>query len=348
MSALYDLDEEVLSSWLSLQFPEQPSFRVKQLLEALYRQAKTPSEISNVPPAVLEALSRDFPFALEQISTSSGHDHQGATQKWLLKARDSFQIETVVMEYPDRVTVCASTQAGCAMGCTFCATGQAGFDRHLQPAEIVEQVVRASRFSQSQLHKRLSNVVFMGMGEPLANLGATMSSIETINSRLGIGARSMTISTVGLVPGINQLAKQPLQVGLAVSLHAANDSLRNKLVPINRRYPIAELREACQNYVDVSGRRLSFEWALIDSVNDRYSDAAELATMANPLGAHVNLIPLNPTSGFLTRGSSRNRVMAFKERLERLGVNVTLRDTRGSSFDAACGQLRSRVASEAT
>ena len=245
------------------------------------------------------------------------------------------------MRYPDRATVCVSTQAGCAMGCTFCATGQAGFARHLTTGEIVEQVVRARR---SALPRRLSNVVFMGMGEPLANYGPVWAAVERLHHDLGLSARHLTVSTVGLVPGIRRLTAEDLPVNLAVSLHAANDTLRDELVPINRRWPLAELLAACQDYVAAKGRRLSFEWALIEGVNDRPSDAAELAAVAIPLAAHVNLIPLNPTPGYLVRGPSAATVRAFRDRLKGAGVNATVRRNRGTDIDAACGQLAARAA----
>ena len=243
------------------------------------------------------------------------------------------------MRYPDRATVCVSTQAGCAMACSFCATGQAGFTRHLTTGEIVEQVVRARR---SALPRRLSNVVFMGMGEPLANYGPVWAAVERLHHDLGLSARHLTLSTVGLVPGIRRLTAEALPVNLAVSLHAANDTLRDELVPINRRYPLADLLAACRDYVAAKGRRLSFEWALIDGVNDRPSDAAELAEVAIPLAAHVNLIPLNPTPGYLVRGPSPAAVRAFRDRLKALGVNATVRRNRGTDIDAACGQLAAR------
>jgi 23S rRNA (adenine2503-C2)-methyltransferase len=226
------------------------------------------------------------------------------------------------------------------MGCGFCATGQAGFSRHLTVGEIVEQVAAAARESRS-MQRRLGNVVFMGMGEPLANEGAVWDSVERMHADLGLSARKLTISTVGLVPGIRRLTERPLPVNLAVSLHAANDHLRDELVPINKRYPIDELMEACAQYLAAKGRRLSFEWAMIEGVNDRSSDAAELAALCRRfrLRAHVNLIPLNPTPGYPTIGSPSKRVHDFRDILESLGVNATVRRNRGTDIDAACGQL---------
>jgi 23S rRNA (adenine2503-C2)-methyltransferase len=222
------------------------------------------------------------------------------------------------------------------MACQFCATGQAGFQRHLSQGEIVEQVAWAMRAATP---RRLSNVVFMGMGEPLANYDRVWGAVVRLQGDMGLSARRLTLSTVGIVPGIRRLAAEPLPVNLAVSLHAANDALRNDLVPINRRYPLAELADACAAYVEARGRRLSIEWALIDRVNDRGSGAAELAAFARPLGAHVNLIPLNPTPGYAVVGSPRARVRGFRDELTALGVNATVRVTRGVEIDAACGQL---------
>jgi 23S rRNA (adenine2503-C2)-methyltransferase len=229
------------------------------------------------------------------------------------------------------------------MACGFCATGQAGFTRHLQPGEIIEQVVAAAREARP---RRVSNVVFMGMGEPLANYDRVWGAIVRLHDDLGVSARHLTLSTVGIVPGIRRLATEALPVNLAVSLHAANDELRDRLVPINRRWPLAELTRACHDYVGAKGRRLSFEWALIDGVNDRRGDAGELAGLARPLGAHVNLIPLNPTPGYPTRGTPAPGVATFRNLLIDLGVNATVRRNRGTEIDAACGQLAARESSE--
>jgi 23S rRNA (adenine2503-C2)-methyltransferase len=235
------------------------------------------------------------------------------------------------MAYPDRVTVCVSTQAGCAMGCPFCATGQGGFVRHLRSGEIVEQVAWAMR------ERPVTHVVFMGMGEPLANYDQTLAAIRRLHEDVGISARRLTVSTVGIIPGIRRLAHERLAVNLALSLHAANDALRNELVPINRRYPLGALAEACADYVATTRRRLSLEWAVIGGVNDRTSDADELAAFARPLGAHVNLIPLNETAGY--RAPGRPRAAAFRAMLRARQVNATVRVTRGTEIAAACGQL---------
>ena len=332
---LYDLDRD---AWAELLVGE-PRFRIEQIWNGLYHQDKELSELSSLPKRLRERLVSELPTALTPVTESVSDN--GDTVKFLWQLDGGARVETVLMHYPDRSTVCVSSQAGCAMGCGFCATGQAGFERHLSVGEIVEQVVRARRVASAAAPpRRVSNIVFMGMGEPLANFDNTWAAVRRIHDDMEIGARHITVSTVGLVPGINRLAHEDLPVNLAVSLHAADDMLRDELVPINRKYPLADLMAACSAYFDATHRRVSFEWAMIDGVNDRMSDALGLADLARPLRAHVNLIPLNPTPGYAVRGSSGNRVRAFREELERLGVNVTVRDTRGSEIDAACGQLR--------
>jgi 23S rRNA (adenine2503-C2)-methyltransferase len=293
--------------------------------------------MTNLPLAVRERLEAVLPAALRLVveSVSDG----GETVKWLWSLPDGARVETVLMRYPERATVCVSSQAGCAMGCAFCATGQAGFGRHLSTGEIVEQVVAARRAAAPD---RVCNVVFMGMGEPLANYERVWAAVCRLHDDLGFSARHLTLSTVGVVPGIRRLAREPLPVNLAVSLHAANDELRNRLVPINRRYPLPALMEACRQYRAAKSRRLSFEWALISGVNDRPADAVELADLARPLGAHVNLIPLNPTPGYAAGGTPPEGVRAFRDRLGALGVNATVRRNRGTAIDAACGQLAGR------
>jgi 23S rRNA (adenine2503-C2)-methyltransferase len=330
----YDLDRDGLAGILA----GEPRYRVGQVWDGLYRQLASPAELTTLPRPLRDRLDRDLPAALEAVTESI--DASGATVKWLLRLDGGDHIETVLMHYSDRTTVCVSTQAGCAMACGFCATGQAGFRRHLTTGEIVEQIVRAARRARDD-GRRLGNVVFMGMGEPLANYDRVWPAVERAHGGLGLSARHLTLSTVGLVPGIRRLATEDLPVNLAVSLHAANDRLRDELVPINRRYPLSVLVGACADYVRAKGRRLSFEWALIDGTNDRRSDARELAdlTRALPLPAHVNLIPLNPTPGYPTRGTPPDAVRRFRGWLRDLRVNATVRRNRGADIDAACGQL---------
>lgn len=333
MPTRYHPDRDALAELLA----GEPRYRVDQVWQGLYEQLAEPADITNLPKALRQWLDDELPAALVPAAESVSDD--GDTVKWLWELGDGTRVETVLMHYPDRSTVCVSTQAGCAMACSFCATGQAGFERHLTTGEVVEQAVVAAREAR-RTGRRLSNVVFMGMGEPLANYDATWGAVERLHGAVGLSARHLTVSTVGLVPGIERLTQESLPVNLAVSLHAANDELRDELVPINRRYPIARLLDACRRYVDATHRRLSFEWALIDGVNDRDRDAAELADVAREVRAHVNLIPLNPTPGYAVRGTPRARVREFRQRLEDLGVNATVRQNRGTEIDAACGQLR--------
>jgi 23S rRNA (adenine2503-C2)-methyltransferase len=333
----YDVTFDEVASVLAA--AGEPAYRARQVWDGLYRQGVGPEELTNLPKALRLRLAGEPALAPSLASAFESVSDGGDTVKWLWDLADGRQIESVLMHYPGRSTVCISSQAGCAMACGFCATGQAGFDRHLRVGEIVEQVVRARR-TAAATGRRLSNVVFMGMGEPMANYDAVWSAVETIHRDLGLSARHITISTVGIVPGIRRLAGESLPVNLAVSLHAANDTLRDELVPINRRHPLDALHDACAQYLAAKNRRLSFEWALIDGVNDRDRDAHELADYARSLGAHVNLIPLNPTPGYPTTGSPPERVRAFVALLRSLGTNATVRQNRGTDIDAACGQLR--------
>ena len=330
MPAPYDVTRKELELLLAGESP----YRARQVWDGLHLRVQRPEDMTDLPVGLRERLQEALPPALSEVARRTADS--GQTTKWLWALSDGSRVETVLMHYPDRVTVCVSTQAGCAMGCQFCATGQAGFQRQLTEGEIVEQVAVAVRAARP---RRLSNVVFMGMGEPLANFERVWAAVNRLHGAMGLSARHLTLSTVGIVPGIRRLAQEALPVNLAVSLHAANDTLRDELVPINRRYPLGVLAQACADYVAASGRRLSIEWALIDDVNDRRRDAAELAVFARPLGAHVNLIPLNPTPGYAVVGSPPSRVRGFRDELGALGVNATVRTTRGVEIDAACGQL---------
>ena len=327
----YDATRDDLDALLD----DQPAFRARQIWDGLYRRGDDLDDLTDLPKSLRARLAEELPTALTEVTAVTADD--GTTLKWLWELDGGARVETVLMHYDDRSTVCVSTQAGCAMACSFCATGQAGFERHLSVGEIVEQVARARRAAAPQ---RVSNIVFMGMGEPLANYDATWGAVQRLHGDMGISARHLTISTVGLVPGIRRLASEDLPVNLAVSLHLADDARRDELVPINRRYPLSMLAEACHEYLDAKGRRLSFEWALIDGVNDTETDAQQLADYARPLRAHVNLIPLNPTPGYEVRGSSPHQVRWFRDRLRELGINATVRQNRGTDIDAACGQLR--------
>jgi 23S rRNA (adenine2503-C2)-methyltransferase len=330
MTSPYELTREDLAAELA----DEPRYRVDQVWRGLWVEGRSLDDVTTVPLALRSRLAQRYPGALA-VAADAASDH-GATRKWVFRLDDGATIETVLMAYEDRVTVCVSSQAGCAMGCTFCATGQAGFTRQLRVGEVLEQVMVAVRAAAP---RRLSNVVFMGMGEPLANYAVTVESVKRLHDQLGLSARRLTVSTVGVAPAIERLAREGLPLTLAVSLHAANDETRTSLVPLNARYPLARLAAACATWCDVTGRRLSFEWALIDAVNDTDRAADELAAYAAPLGAHVNLIPLNPTPGYLVRGSAPERVREFRDRLVDQGIAATVRATRGRSIDAACGQL---------
>jgi 23S rRNA (adenine2503-C2)-methyltransferase len=332
--------EDLLASW------GEKGYRARQLWEGLYRRRTRLEDLTDLGKGLRARLAEALPQELSPCTTST--TDAGDTLKWLWSATagapggpgvsPGVEVETVLMRYPGRATVCVSSQAGCAMGCTFCATGQAGFERHLSAGEIVEQVARAQHGSP----QRVSNVVFMGMGEPLANFDATWAAIERLHGDFGIAARHITVSTVGIPPGIRRLAAQSLPLTLAVSLHAPDDELRDRLVPINRRYPLGEVLAAAAEYLETSGRRLSFEYAMIDGVNDSPAQASALARRLRGLGAHVNLIPLNPTAGFGVPATPLHRVIRFAERLRAGGVNTTVRRNRGTTIDAACGQLRAR------
>lgn len=333
----YEQLREFLTSW------GEPPYRVDQIWRWLYHSLATDfQEMTNLPKELRERLAEVADLAtMKPLEERVSAD--GSTRKVLFALRDDQTIEGVLMHYERRHTACISTQVGCPFGCVFCATGQSGFVRNLTAGEIVEQVLFFARFLRAKGQK-LTNVVFMGMGEPLANYEATWQAIQTLNHGDGfnLGARRMTISTVGLVPGIRRLAEERLQIGLAISLHAPTDELRNKLVPINRRYPLAQLMAACRHYVERTGRRISFEYALIHGVNDSPEQARQLARLLDGLLCHVNLIPLNPIPESPHRPSSRDRILAFQAELNRLKVPNTLRVERGVDIQAGCGQLRSQ------
>eukprot|EP00611_Tribonema_gayanum_P019109 TRINITY_DN3253_c1_g1_i7.p1 TRINITY_DN3253_c1_g1~~TRINITY_DN3253_c1_g1_i7.p1 ORF type:complete len:458 (-),score=149.58 TRINITY_DN3253_c1_g1_i7:30-1373(-) len=328
--------ETLLQSW------GQPKYRAAQVLEAA-EQGKAFADMQNLPKALRQQLEENV--QLGSLSLAAEQVSKDGTRKRAYALCDGQLIESVLMPYSDgRRTACISSQAGCAMGCVFCATGQMGFARQLTADEIFEQAFRFA--SELRLKgERLSNVVFMGMGEPLANYANVMEAVRRINSQLGIGARHITISTVGLVPRIQRLAQEDLQVKLAVSLHAANDKERSALLPVNRRFPLAELMDACKAYVDQSGRRMTFEWALIHGENDSRRTAEELGRLLAPLRGmcHVNVIPLNPTQGFAGGPAQAAAVAEFVDTLARHSVPATPRVRRGIDIDAGCGQLTASV-----
>lgn len=324
---------------------DQPRFRVEQLRQWLYRHPVLSVDSMTNLPLAFRTEHRDslWPFHLEAEQVSDS----GTTRKWLFRTPDGKAIESVLMGYPRRATLCLSSQAGCALACTFCATGQFGFERHLEAGEIVAQVAFAKAFlsevGMPGVPDHLTNVVFMGMGEPLANYRRVREALRLMIEEMGISARSLTVSTVGVVPGIRRLAEEPWPVNLAISLHAADDATRSSMLPINDRYPIAELVSAAADYFDKKHRRVSLEWTMIEGVNDTDDQAARLASIALQLRAHVNLIPMNPTPLSADRPSSESTIERFATSLRAARVNVTIRDTRGRDIDAACGQLRLRV-----
>jgi 23S rRNA (adenine2503-C2)-methyltransferase len=345
----------------------EPAYRARQLHAWLVRGVDDPAAMTDLPMGLRARLTERFaatrPELIDHRVADNGHTH-----KLLLRYPDGEAIEAVLMLYPERATVCISTQAGCAMGCPFCATGQAGFRRQLTAGEVVRQVVVADAALRSgeiggtaggaepggdehgprpatslpdDAPDHVTNVVFMGMGEPLANMDATLATVRWLHDPEGfnLSARGITVSTVGLVPGIRRLADLGLPVTLAVSLHAADDRLRDDLVPINRSHPLAEVEQAIVDYRAATNRRVSIEWCLIGDVNDDDEQADRLAAIARRLRSHVNVIPMNPTPGVQWKEPTPRRTRAFMAKLERGGARATLRDTRGRDADAACGQL---------
>jgi 23S rRNA (adenine2503-C2)-methyltransferase len=373
--SLYDLDTGALAALVAE--AGEPPYRARQLAHWLdTRRQPDPQAMTNLPRSLRARLSERFAgMALALDRHQAGDD--GWTHKFLFRLPGGDAVESVLMYYKrgglrpprspqdpmveddweggprGRATVCISTQAGCAMGCTFCATGQFGFTRHLSAGEVVEQVARVSTMLPELrpgpgAPDHLTNVVFMGMGEPFANQEATWGAAYRLHQGFGLSARAITISTVGLVPGIRRAAAEPLPVNLAVSVHAASDELRDRLVPVNRSWPIAELLDAVRDYVAATRRRVSFEYALMAGVNDDLEQAGRLGRLLAPLrvprsgghAAHVNLIPYNPTPGIGFSPPSKAAVRRFRDAVAAAGVPVSVRANRGVGIDAACGQLR--------
>ncbi len=321
----------------------QPAFRARQVWEWLYRHfAADADEMTNLPAALRQRLAAETTLSIGEVVVRQD-SRDGQTSKVLFRLPDGQFIETVLMGYEKRRTLCISTQAGCAMGCVFCATGQMGFMRHLSVGEIVGQVIYFARELAAR-GELVTNIVMMGMGEPLHNYDNTLAAVDRLTDPAGLnlGARKITISTVGLVPAIRRYADEQRQTPLAISLHAADDDERGRLLPINRRWPIAELMDACRYYVEKTGRRLTFEWALIAGENDTEEQAHKLGQLLRGMLAHVNLIPLNPTAGYGGAPSSPERVARFQRVLEEYGIGSTVRVRRGIDIQAGCGQLRDR------
>jgi len=330
-----------------------PAYRARQVWHWAYdRLAASYEEMGNLPRALRARLAETMPFPdAPVVGTAASED--GLTRKHLLRLHDGVRIETVLMLYDPRsdargrATVCVSSQAGCAMGCVFCATGQAGFERNLTSGEIIAQVVGFARQQRDAGGRPLTNVVFMGMGEPMANYAAVWGAVERLHNGLGIGARHITISTVGHVPGIHRLANERLPVGLAVSLHAPDQGLRERLITTAHRYPLGEILDACRTYTERTRRRVTFEYCLMAGINDEPSQARQLASALRGMLCHVNLIPVNPTPGATIQRPARARTLAFQRELAARGVPCTVRVEKGVEIAAACGQLAARGSSNA-
>jgi 23S rRNA (adenine2503-C2)-methyltransferase len=355
-SSIYDLSLVSLISLLDDW--GEPSFRAIQIWQGLYRNLwNIPDEFSNLPISLRQKLAEVFDFrSLLPISTQNSVD--GNTMKTLFRLKDGSAIETVRMDYDpseslqedrpinsgqSRRTLCVSTQVGCAMGCVFCATGQMGFKRHLTSGEIVAQVMYYARLLRDN-GENVTNVVIMGMGEPFHNYTNTINAIERLNDVDGynLGARRFTISTVGLIPAIRRFTAEKRQINLAISLHSADDEIRSSMLPINTRYQISALLQTCRDYVAATGRRITFEWALVNGVNDTKEQALLLAGKIKGLLCHVNAIPLNPTSGYSGKTTTRQSAKEFKEILNKSGIPCTIRLRRGIDIQAGCGQLSSK------
>jgi 23S rRNA (adenine2503-C2)-methyltransferase len=327
-----------------------PAYRAKQIRHWLYQGlASSFEEMTDLPKNFRQALAEKT--VLHKLNSTREVTSRDGTVKVLFSLPDNKTIESTLMLYPapegkTSYTICLSTQVGCPIGCPFCATGQQGFERNLTPGEIIDQVLYfARRLRDAGPQHRITNLVFMGMGEPLVNYDNLWQAVETLNASngFGLGARNMTISTAGLVPQIKQLSLEKLQVGLAVSLHASTNKLRDWLVPLNRKYPLEQLIGACREYVAQTGRRITFEYILLEGVNDSLVQARQLVHLIEGLNCHVNLIAANKTLGDL-RPAKQETALAFEEELKRLHIQCTIRLGRGLDIDAGCGQLRSRNA----
>jgi 23S rRNA (adenine2503-C2)-methyltransferase len=322
----------------------EPSFRADQIWKALYvNLVENPEQISTLSKTLRNQLTSSIAFShLNLVTRVSSQD--GMTSKALFRLPDGKTLESVLMRYDERNTLCISSQSGCAMGCVFCATGQMGFARNLSSGEIVEQVLFFAR-ELASIGQVVTNIVLMGMGEPFHNYDAVLEAIRRLNDPRGfnLGARRFTISTVGIVPMIRRFADEKNQVNLAISLHSANDEQRSSMLPVNRKYPVSELLDACRYYVETTHRRITFEWALIQEVNDFEQDARELAALVKGLLCHVNIIPLNPTKKFTGKSTTHERALAFQAVLVKNGIPCTIRLRRGLDINAGCGQLAASV-----
>ncbi len=316
-----------------------PSYRLKQALAWIYeKDARGFAEMTDLPASLRASLAQVFDFTNPDAARIE--QSQDGTVKHLWKLHDGELIESVLIPVKERLTLCLSSQAGCAMACTFCATGWSGYRRNLTPAEIVAQFRGARRWARENKRGPVTNIVYMGMGEPLMNRKAVMRSLTLLNRAYGLGARRITVSSVGVVPGILELAERPEQFRLAVSLHAPNHELRQQIVPIEKKYPLPELLDALRKFDAAGGRRITFEYVMINDVTDRIELAQQLADTVGEFGAHVNLIPYNPIPGPAWQPATRARIEKFMAALEARGVRTSVRGPRGRDIAAACGQLR--------
>lgn len=323
----------------------EPAYRARQVVRWIFEgDARSISDMTDLPAEERRSLGLQFDLAEPKVETISRS--KDGTAKHLWKLSDGELVESVLIPSGTRLTLCISSQAGCAMGCTFCATGWTGFGRQLSAGEIVAQFRASRRWAAEHDYAPISNIVYMGMGEPLANAEAVNTSLSILNHGYGVGARKITVSTVGVVPGILALAARPEQFGLAVSLHAPNTELRRKIIPLEKRYPLPELMKALGAFNDAGGKRITFEYTMIDGINDDPALASELAALARPLQAFVNLIPYNPIPYQKWKTSPGHRIEAFREALEAGGVAAAVRVPRGRDIDAACGQLRASALGE--
>ena len=321
----------------------QPAFRAKQVYTWLHRGVRSYDEMSNLPKSLRDLLQEQYPICPPEVVRKQESQKDG-TIKYLWRLSDGNCVETVLMRYHYGNTVCISTEVGCRMGCAFCASTLGGLVRKLEPFEMLDQVL----FTQVDSGLPVSHIVLMGIGEPLDNFENVMRFLELVNSADGtnISMRHISLSTCGLVPKIDELAKKKLQLTLSVSLHAPNDTIRNTIMPVNKAYPVEELLAACRRYYDATSRRISFEYAMIDGVNDSQEHAKELIRRLKGLPAHFNLIPLNHVEESPLKPSSRNAVAQFQKTLEDSGIPATVRRTLGGDIDASCGQLRRKYTKE--
>ena len=341
---LLSLPPEALRSALAEHFASrgQPSYRAVQVERWIYESpARSLGDMTDLPRAERDALGDVF--TLDEASEARVQRSSDGTVKHVWRLADGELVESVLIPTDERLTLCISSQAGCAMGCTFCATGWGGFDRQLTAGEIVAQYRASRRWARTHGYGPITNVVYMGMGEPLANREAVHASLGLLNHGYGVGARRITVSTVGVVPGILELAERPEQFRLALSLHAPVSELRRELIPLEKRYPLPEVLDALRAFDEAGGKRITFEYTMIQDVNDATELIEPLADLAAPVRAFVNLIPYNPIPYQDWRPSPEARIRAFAAGLERRGVAVAVRETRGRDIDAACGQLRAHT-----